>query len=152
MPPETVFAIANNAIFLPWLLLIAAPRWVGTQWIAHSIAVPMILGATYLWLVAGGAFWGPGVPADASFFSLEGVMRMFTVPEAVVAGWVHYLVFDLFIGAWEVRDAERRGIPHWAVIPCLVLTFVLGPVGLLAYCILRAVLRPGSYLLSEAGA
>jgi hypothetical protein len=64
---------------------------------------------------------------------------LFTEPALLLAGWVHYLAFDLFVGAWELRDAQQRGVPHAAVIPCLVVTFMLGPIGLLAYFGLRAV-------------
>jgi hypothetical protein len=56
----------------------------------------------------------------------------------LLAGWIHYLAFDLFIGSWQVRDAERNGVPHLAVVPCLVLTFLLGPTGLLLYLLIRA--------------
>ncbi len=78
-------------------------------------------------------------------------MTLFEEPEAVMAGWIHYLVFDLFIGAWEVRDARRLKIPHLAVVPCLVLTFMLGPVGLLLYLILRWSMRR-AFVLDEAPA
>jgi hypothetical protein len=66
-------------------------------------------------------------------------MRLFTQPGIALAGWIHYLAFDLFVGAWEVRDASRHGVPHRVVVPCLVLTFLLGPSGLLAYLALRGV-------------
>jgi hypothetical protein len=55
---------------------------------------------------------------------------------------VHYLCFDLAIGAWEARDARRRGVPHLALIPCLAATFMLGPLGLLLYCGVRRLYRP----------
>jgi len=51
--------------------------------------------------------------------------------ELLLAGWVHYLAFDLFIGSWEVEDAAANGIPHWLLLPCLFLTLMVGPVGLL---------------------
>ena len=66
---------------------------------------------------------------------------MFSVPQAVLAGWIHYLVFDLFVGAWEVRDAKRLGISHWFILPCLFFTLMLGPIGLLLYFILRWAMR-----------
>jgi SNF family Na+-dependent transporter len=62
----------------------------------------------------------------------------------VLLGWVHFLAFDLFIGAWMVRDARRLKILHLAVIPCLLVTFLLGPVGLLTYLVLRTGLRRGA--------
>ena len=54
-------------------------------------------------------------------------------------GWIHYLAFDLFVGAWEVRDAQARGIHHLLVIPCLFLTLMAGPGGLLLYWAIRIV-------------
>jgi hypothetical protein len=57
----------------------------------------------------------------------------------LLAGWIHYLAFDLFIGSWQVRDAAKQGISHWLVIPCLALTFMFGPIGLLLYFLLRGV-------------
>ena len=62
---------------------------------------------------------------------------LFQKQELLLAGWVHYLAFDLFIGAWETRDAQRNQIPHLVVIPCLVMTFMLGPIGLLFYLAIR---------------
>jgi hypothetical protein len=61
----------------------------------------------------------------------------FSAPHIVVAGWIHYLIFDLFVGAWESRDAVRRGVPLWLVIPCLLGTLMFGPLGLLLYLTVR---------------
>ncbi len=75
--------------------------------------------------------------SEGGFGSLEEVALFFEDPYLLVAGWVHYLAFDLFIGAWEVRDARRLGLHHLIIIPCLLLTFLAGPTGLLLYFILR---------------
>ena len=56
----------------------------------------------------------------------------------LLAGWLHYLAFDLFVGAWEVREAGRVGLPHWLILPALALTFLFGPLGLLVFLVLRA--------------
>ena len=77
-------------------------------------------------------------------------MAFFTVKEAVVAGWVHYLVFDLFVGAWMTRDAVRRQISPVLIFPCLIMTLLLGPIGLLMYISLRLILR-GVTTLDERG-
>ncbi len=79
-------------------------------------------------------------------------MAFFTSPVLATAGWVHYLVFDLFIGAWQVRDAGRRGLSHLAVIPCLIVTLLFGPAGLLCYLALRLVTGKGGVLLAETTA
>ena len=136
MSPELMFMICNNGVLPAWLLLAAAPNWSLTQRVVHQVWIPMLLGAVYLFVM----LTGPPGPEGGDFFSLGGVMTLFTNPYSVLAGWVHYLAFDLFIGAWEVRDAKRRGISHWFVVPCLFLTLMFGPVGLLAYLSLRLIL------------
>lgn len=136
-----LYQIANWGVLPFWLLLILAPGWrPGPELIAARV-VPGLLGAFYvalLFLGAGAAFAGGG-PDGGGFDSLEAVMRLFTNPVAVLTGWVHYLAFDLFVGAWEVRDARARGVPHLLVVPCLILTLLLGPAGLLAYLAIRKV-------------
>lgn len=149
MTPDQMLTLANASVIPFWLLLVVAPRWRFTQLAVHAVLMPVLLGAAYLWLVATGAFTGPGVPEGASFMSLQGLQLLFTYPPAVVAGWIHYLVFDLFVGAWEARDAQRRGVPHWALVPCLVLTFLLGPIGLLLYLGVRVALGKGGWSLRE---
>ena len=152
MTPDTIFAIANNGILIFWLLLIVAPGWRGTQILVHSVAIPVVLGLTYIWLLSSAVFGGQGAPAGASFYSLHGVAALFSSPLALTAGWIHYLVFDLFVGAWEARDAKRRGLTHIALIPCLIVTLLVGPVGLLLYLATRAALGKGSFFLGETTA
>jgi len=132
---ETIFLMCNNGIVPFWLLLVLAPRWTWTRRLVHSGLPAALLVPVYAWML-----WGdvPG-PQGASFFTLEGVMRIFTTPRTVIACWIHYLVFDLFVGAWEARDAERRGIGHGWVVPCLAVTLMFGPVGYGLYLLLRAV-------------
>jgi hypothetical protein len=73
------------------------------------------------------------------FSSLSSVALLFQNRDLLLAGWVHYLAFDLLVGSWEVRDAQRIGIRHYLVVPCLVLTFLFGPAGWLLYLLLRSV-------------
>ena len=149
LSPDVVFLIFNRGIIIFWLLLIVAPRWKGTDFLVNSVAVPVIIGLTYTWLIARAVFFHEGA-ADSSFTSLHGVMAFFTSPVAATAGWIHFLVFDLFIGAWETRDAQRRGVPHLAVIPCLIVTLLFGPIGFLLYLALRTALGKGGWSLRES--
>jgi hypothetical protein len=78
------------------------------------------------------------------------VRALFQSDALLVAGWLHYLAFDLFVGAWQVRTARAEGIPHLMVVPCLVLTFLFGPVGFLLFLILRAAYARRATLAMEA--
>ena len=132
MKAEQIFSIANLVAIAGWLLILVLPRWRFTRHIVLSGAIPLLLAVAYLVLLV--LFFGK---AEGGFDSLANVMKLFTNEWAVLAGWIHYLAFDLFVGSWEVRDAERRGISHFLVIPCLVLTFLFGPIGFLLYSVIR---------------
>ena len=134
--PDTLFSLANLLALLGWALLVLAPRWRVTKALVLSNGWQLGLAAGYAALIGThylGAHGGEG-----GFGSLAQVAALFRDPWALLAGWVHYLCFDLFVGAWEVRDAQARGLPHALVVPALVLTFLFGPVGLLGYVGVRA--------------
>ena len=129
---DTVFSACSTAAFIGWLLLILIPRWRWTQVLSGTV-IPLSIGVVYLALIVR---YMPG--AEGGFGSLTEVAALFTHRGLLLAGWVHYLAFDLFIGSWEARDSIRRGVPHLLVIPCLIMTFMLGPIGLLAYWSVRS--------------
>ena len=136
MSPEAVFSLASTIVLPQWLLMIAAPRWFVTRWLMNSYLIPVCLAVIYvIYLFRGG-------PVDfASFGTLAGVKQLFSKggDGVMLAGWVHYLAFDLVAGSVVVRDAQAKAIPHWLVILPLFFCFMLGPVGLLLYWIIRLV-------------
>jgi Domain of unknown function (DUF4281) len=75
--------------------------------------------------------------ADGGFGSLAEVALLFQTPGVLLAGWVHYLAFDLLVGGWIVRIARSDEVPFWQVVPLLGLTFLFGPAGYLAFQTLR---------------
>jgi hypothetical protein len=138
MDPETLFSIASAAALAGWVMLALAPLRRGWAVTGARVVAALLCGAYFSFLVVGLSS-GNGPPAGASFNTLAGVRLLMSSPQALLAGWVHYLAFDLFIGSWEVENAPASRIPHWLLLPCLALTFVAGPVGLLLYLILKAV-------------
>lgn len=133
MTAEQLFSLSNLVAMAAWLPLVFLPR---ARWARDvvPVVVPMGLAILYVVLVAVAL---PG--SEGGFSSLAGVRTLFDNPWGLLAGWIHYLAFDLFIGGWEVRDAQRRGVPHLFVVPALVLTFLLGPSGLLLYLTIRTI-------------
>jgi ABA DEFICIENT 4-like len=132
MSAEQVFAIANATALVGWILLAALPRW---RWIADVLCariVPALFAVLYVLLIAANL-----MRSEGGFSTLADVALLFSNPWLLLAGWVHYLAFDLFVGSWEVRDARERGVRHWLVVPCLALTFLFGPAGWLLYMGLR---------------
>ena len=148
MDYELAFSIANASVLPGWLLLFVIPHHRFTQIVVHSVLMPALLGLAYV------AFIGIGMTSSGGgdFSSLAGVMELFEHEPAVLGGWIHYLVFDLFVGAWIVRDGKRRGVHRVWVSVCLFFTLMLGPSGLLAYLAGRALAKGDRVSLDETTA
>ena len=136
MNPDLVFEITNPLALIGWLMLLFAPLMPNWSDRIAGYAIPALLAAVYAVMLI--THVGQG---DGGFGSLAEVMQLFTVPGLVMAGWLHYLALDLFVGGWEVRTARREGIPHWQVVPCLALTLFAAPIGLLLFLGLRTLHR-----------
>lgn len=131
MNADSVFSMVNALALLAWVALAVAPR---VRWVAGLVTgliVPALLAGAYVGLIAT-QWGGPG-----GFGSLTGVAQLFANPWMLLAGWIHYLAFDLIVGTWEATDARQRGVPHLLLVPCLLLTFMFGPAGWLLYQVVR---------------
>jgi uncharacterized membrane protein YozB (DUF420 family) len=132
MSADKLFSICNFLALAGWLLLVfgGRRRWVSS--LLTGAILPLLFAAAYLVLLVAHfreSSGGFGSPTD--------VAALFSNHWMLLAGWIHYLAFDLFVGSWEVRDAEERGISQWLVLPCLFFTFMFGPLGLMMYFMVR---------------
>ena len=134
MTPDAIFQYCSTLAMIGWLILIIiSPFWEGFDKFLIGIVITLF-AIVYTWLIVqtfnAGDF--------QKFGSLDGVMELFTNKTLVTAGWVHYLAFDLLTGIWMKKNSLIYNISHWILIPCLFLTFMLGPIGLLLYLIIRS--------------
>jgi len=136
MDPSTLFQVANLLPMPIWLLWMLAPRSHAARMLARSTWPWAVLAALYTVLVIH-ALGRQGLDAGA-FGSLAGVMGLFASPWVALAGWVHYLCFDLFVARWMMNDAPDAG---YRLAPILLLTLVFGPAGLLCYLAFRSSLQ-----------
>jgi Domain of unknown function (DUF4281) len=133
-----LFSSVNIVALLGWLGLAAAitlkkPFWrdviVGQIW-------PAALSSVYTILII--FFWAK---SEGGFDSLANVQKLFTYQWAALAGWVHYLAFDLFVGAWIAKRVLEENLPRLVLIPLLPLTFLFGPIGLFGFYVARLLFR-----------
>jgi hypothetical protein len=136
MTPETLFTLANSLALAGWVALLLFPHRRGVNWTLCGLALPVGFALAY---VAVLAFAMPA--AEGGFSSLAGVAALFASPWVLLAGWLHYLAFDLFLGAWMARRATAEALPRWILWLALPPTFLLGPLGLLVFLGLRRVVR-----------
>jgi hypothetical protein len=132
-----MFQIANYTALVGWLVLLASPFIQRLADLISSIVIPGLLAIAYAGLIF--ASWSS---SQGGFDSLENVALLFQTREMLLAGWIHYLAFDLFVGAWIVRAGRRSAMPFWVLVPCLALTFLFGPIGFFVFLALRLVYAP----------
>ena len=128
MTASALFSFANSYAFLGWFLLFSAPNWKHTQTIV-KYGILVVLGLIYAVLVLKGI-----KNFNISDFStLSNVKQLFSQDEALLAGWIHYLCIDLFIGAYIVRKSIEINIPRIIYSLILPFTFMFGPVGFVIF-------------------
>ena len=132
---ETLFAYAQSFALTGWAALIAAlfiPSSRKAVLGYASLVAPGLLAVAYVWLLA------TAKGATGGFGTLAGVKSLFQTDQVLLAGWIHYLAFDMFVGAWITRDALERGVWRALVAPILLTTLMIGPAGLLVYLAVRS--------------
>lgn len=124
-----LFQICNLIVMPCWLALIFIPE---NPWV-KKIIVGVVIALALVYISQLANFF---TMEEGGFGSLEDVMILFKNEKAVLSGWVHYLAFDLLIGFWIATTAAAKGISKFLVAPCLLCTFMLGPVGFFLFMIL----------------
>ena len=135
MDAQRWFELANALALPGWaaLLFLAPVRRAAAVRIARAVGALLALGYLVGFVAAASSS-----DAFAADYSLAGIASSFGDPRLALVAWVHYLAFDLWVGAWEVEAAGKAGMRHVFVVPALILTFLLGPIGLVTFLALRA--------------
>ncbi|MBI3394570.1 MAG: DUF4281 domain-containing protein [Spirochaetia bacterium] len=132
MNASQIFQIANPLAASAWILLVLFPRWKYVRVVTVTIMSSLVFAGVYAFALSTGMGSSSG-----NFSSLEGVALLFQNPYALLAGWVHYLAFDLFVGSWISANALKNNISRWIILPAQFLTFMFGPIGLFTYLLIR---------------
>jgi len=135
MTPSTVFSFVNMIALPMWILMILLPKWKVTRFLMDFKVIPVLLAVIYAVyivqsLIAGGMM---------DFGTLDSVMALFNTETAVLAGWVHYLAFDLLVGMWLIEQNKKVGIHQAVMALCLLGTFMFGPIGFLLFMIIKTI-------------
>lgn len=143
MVPNLLFTAGSGLAMLAWLALaisLFTIRIRSSVWRVTGIVIPALFAVAYIGLFASG--WGAA--PDGGFGSIGEVRALFANDAMLTAGWLHYLAFDLFVGTWITREGIETGVSPFLLVPCLLLTFLVGPVGLLLFITLRVIARRGA--------
>jgi hypothetical protein len=135
MTAAEVFSIANMTAMPMWLLMVFLPKWKATRFLIDYKLIPILLSLVYAFYI----FQAIQIGGAMDFGSLSSVMDLFTEENAVLAGWVHYLAFDLLVGMWILDQNKELKINQLLIIPCLLGSFMFGPLGFLLFMIIKTI-------------
>lgn len=131
---ENLFLLCGNLAMLGWLALIAFPwRWKLLLLLTGTI-IPALFGVLYAGLIL--AYFAD--VDGGGFGSLDQVRALFADDAALLAGWLHYLAFDLAIGTMIARRADEAGLSRLVQVPMLLFTFLFGPLGFVMFVLTDA--------------
>jgi Domain of unknown function (DUF4281) len=149
MTYDALFIGLSWAVVPAWVMLVLSPWWSAARKWVHSGLYPFAYAILYLGFGIM-ALATPGPAATVDLTTLAGLKALFFErTETLLLSWAHILAWDLFVGAWIDRDAIRRNVGQWMRIGCILLTYLLGPAGLLAYLVSRKMTGKGGFGLSE---
>ena len=140
---DFLFGLTNIIALAGWLMVALLPRGPKVMAAVLYACVAMLCLAYAVMFVA--LFGGLADPArvagaaatDLTDYSVEGLRKLFMSDGGIVLGWTHYLAFDLFVGLWIAKDADHKGFSRIVQLPFLFATLMAGPIGLLAWLIVR---------------
>jgi len=135
MTPTIVFSIASVIAMPMWVLMLFFSKWKVTQFLIDFKVIPLALAFIYAIYI----FQAIQIGGMMDFGSLTSIMALFTEENALLAGWVHYLAFDLLVGMWMLDQNKELRINQLLMAPCLFLTFMLGPIGFLLFMIIKTI-------------
>ena len=125
-----IFNFCNILILIAWGAIIISPQKKISRILISYPWIPLTLSFFYIYfiIISGGLM-------EADFSSLNGIVTLFknATPESAAAGWLHYLAFDFWVGTWIIKHSRKEKISNKIIVLPLLLTFILGPVGILAY-------------------
>jgi hypothetical protein len=133
MSPDTIFKITCILAAIGWIILVViSPSWPTFDKFLVGVIISML---SLVYTTLNFTNFSPDILEH--FSSLDGIYSLYKNPALLLAGWVHFLAFDLAVAVWIKKNSLKHGIKHGWVIPALIFTCLLAPLGFLIYTIIR---------------
>ena len=134
---ENIFLISNWGVIPFWLLLLFSPNSSFTRFLVHSILIPFLIGAAYIFIVYQIFLNGNFLEGFGLYLGIENLYAIFSDEKFLLIFWLHFLSLSLFVGAWIARDSVRYSIPKTLTALSLIITYFTGPIGIFFYWVIR---------------
>ena len=71
------------------------------------------------------------------YLGLGYISELFREEYYLLMFWIHFVSINLFVGGWILKDAQRFFVNKFLLAFPLVITYLIGPIGIFVYWIIR---------------
>ena len=135
---EILYMWINLGVLPFWFILIVFPQSHLSRIFVTSIFPLFILSAVYIFILYKSYLIGYDFDGNFSLYlGLNELSRLFEDHLYIMIFWTHFIAINLFIGGWIVKDSQKFSINKVLMAVPLIVTYLIGPIGLLLYWIIR---------------
>ena len=135
---ETLYLWVNLGVLPFWFILIVFPQSHLSRIFVTSIFPFFILSGVYIFILYKSYLIGYDFDGNFSLYlGLSELSRLFEDHLYIMIFWTHFIAINLFIGGWIVKDSQKFSINKVLMAVPLIVTYLIGPIGLLLYWIIR---------------
>ena len=135
---ETLYMWINLGVLPFWFILIVFPQSHLSRIFVTSIFPFFILSGVYIFILYKSYLIGYDFDGNFSLYlGLSELSRLFEDHLYIMIFWTHFIAINLFIGGWIVKDSQKFSINKVLMAVPLIVTYLIGPIGLFLYWIIR---------------
>jgi len=135
---EVVYLWLNLGVLPFWFVLLVFPRSHICRVFITSIFPIIVLSVAYGYLIYIAHLDGYNFLQNFKLYlSFSEIFNLFKYKFFLILLWVHFLSINLFCGGWIVKDSQLFGMNKFLVSLPLIITYLIGPIGITIYWIIR---------------
>ena len=135
---EKLYMWINLGVLPFWFILILFPQSHLSRIFVTSIFPFFVLSGVYIFILYKSYLIGYDFDGNFTLYlGLNELSRLFEDHLYIMIFWTHFIAINLFIGGWIVKDSQKFSINKVLMAMPLIVTYLIGPIGLLLYWIIR---------------
>ncbi len=135
---EMLYYWVNLGVLPFWFILIFFPQSNICKYFVTSIFPILMLSGVYIFLLYKSYYSSYDFIGNFSLYlGIESILDLFSNKSFLVMFWIHFISINLFTGGWIVKDSQKFTINKILLIIPLILTYLIGPLGLIVYWLIR---------------
>ena len=135
---EMLYYWINLGVLPFWLILIFFPQSHLCKYFVTSIFPVLILSGAYIFILYNSYLNSYDFKTNFDlYFGIENISDLFSDKTFLIMFWIHFITINLFVGGWIVKDSQKFLINKFFLIIPLIITYLIGPIVLLIYWLIR---------------